>query len=58
MYISGSIKEWEAWTGLRFLRSGQHILEGALTQVSIDREADLGEYIEPNVWVVHRIGKK
>ena len=58
MYISGHIKEWEEWTGLTFFRSGKHIVEGALTPVSIDREADLGEYIEPNVWVVHRIGEE
>jgi len=55
MYIPGTIKEWEEWTGLTFFQTVQYIIEGALTPVNIDREADLGEYIEPNVWVVHEI---
>jgi len=40
---------------MTFFQTGQYIIEGALTLVNIDREADLGEYIEPNVWVVHKI---
>jgi hypothetical protein len=28
---------------------------GALTLVSIDREADVGAYVEPNVWMRHTL---
>jgi len=58
MYIPGTIKEWEAWTGLTFLQSGQFIIDGALNPININIEANIGEYTEPNVWVVYRIGKE
>ena len=54
MYITGSIKEWEEWTGLTFLQSGKYIVEGALNPIMINKDKNLGEYVEPNVWVVHQ----
>lgn len=45
----------EAWTGLRFPESGAYVVPGALTPVTIDREADRGEYVEPNVWMRHAV---
>lgn len=56
MLIEGSVADWEEWAGMRFPDSGDYIVPGALTPVSIDREADLGRYVEPNVWTHHRIG--
>jgi len=53
MRITGTIAEWEQWTGMAFLESGECIVPGALVPVNIDRAADLGVYVEPNVWVVH-----
>ncbi len=53
MRVIGTVAEWEEWTGLRFPRSGEYIVPGALVPVLIDREADRGEYIEPNVWMYH-----
>lgn len=55
MYIKGSIAEWEAWTGLSFQTSGSYIVPGALTPVKADLKKDLAEYIEPNVWVRHKL---
>lgn len=55
MYISGTISEWEQWTNMKFFESGLHIIEGALNPVAINIEKNLGEYIEPNVWVVHKV---
>ena len=55
MYIPGNVKEWEEWTGLTFFQSGQYVVEGALNPITINKEMNLGEYIEPNVWVVHKI---
>lgn len=57
MRITGTISRWEAWTGMTFSSSGQSIIPGALVPVSIDLEADFGEYIEPNVWLVHPFSK-
>jgi hypothetical protein len=54
MRITGTIAEWENWTGLRFPESGPYIVPGALVPVEIDIAANLGTYIEPNVWMHHR----
>jgi hypothetical protein len=55
MTISGTVAEWENWTGLTFPDSGQYVVTGALTPVTIDRDADRGLYVEPNVWMRHRV---
>jgi len=49
--IKGTVKEWEAWTNMKFPESGEYVVEGALCPVVIDREHNLGTYIEPNVWI-------
>ncbi len=36
---------------MKFPESGEYVVEGALCPVSIDRENNLGTYIEPNVWI-------
>lgn len=53
MTIKGTVAEWESWTGMRFPESGPYVVPGALIPVEIDRKADLGTYIEPNVWMHH-----
>ena len=53
MRISGTVAEWESWTGMSFPESGSYEVPGALVPVQIDRERDLGLYIEPNVWMYH-----
>ena len=55
MTITGTVSEWEAWTGMPFPDSGEYVVPGALVPVSIDRELDRGRYVEPNVWVLHRL---
>jgi len=51
--ITGTVAEWESWTGLSFPESGDYVFPEGLATVRIDREADLGSYWEPNVWMVH-----
>ena len=55
MRISGSVGDWESWTGMRFPDSGAYVVPGALVPVEIDRERDEGVYVEPNVWMHHRL---
>lgn len=55
MTIRGSVADWESWTGMAFPETGDYVVAGALEVVSIDREADTGLYVEPNVWVLHRL---
>ncbi|MCD4655464.1 hypothetical protein K8T06_16210 [bacterium] len=55
MIVKGTIAQWQKWTDLYFGSSGNYVVKGALNPVSIDVENDFGEYIEPNVWVVHKL---
>ncbi|HUQ23023.1 MAG TPA: hypothetical protein VM049_08405 [Gaiellaceae bacterium] len=55
MRISGSIGDWESWTGMVFPETGSYVVRGALVPIEIDRERDEGVYVEPNVWMHHRI---
>jgi hypothetical protein len=53
MTIRGSVEEWETWTAMAFPESGDYVVPRAAALVHIDREADIGVYYDPNVWVVH-----
>ncbi|WP_410628478.1 hypothetical protein [Amycolatopsis sp. cmx-8-4] len=53
MTISGSIADWEGWTSLALPSSGEHLIPGGLVPLRVDRDADIGIYQEPNVWIVH-----
>ncbi len=53
MLVTGTIREWESWTDMRFPESGEYVVPGALQPVSMDVERDLGTYEEPNVWMRH-----
>jgi GNAT superfamily N-acetyltransferase len=55
MTIPGTIRQWEEWTGMVFPESGTYVVPGALVPVEIDRERDQGLYVEPNVWMRHRL---
>jgi hypothetical protein len=51
--ISGTVADWEGWTGMAFPETGEYVFPQGLAPLAIDREADTGLYFEPNVWVVH-----
>ena len=55
LVVRGLVAEWEEWTGMAFPDSGEYVVEGALVPVEIDREADRGTYVEPNVWMRHPV---
>ena len=55
MVITGTIAEWRRWTGLGFTASGPTIVPGALSPVHVSLEQDHAVYIEPNLWVHHRL---
>jgi hypothetical protein len=56
MDITGTVAEWESWTQMRFPETGDYVFPAGLATVHIDRERDLGEYWEPNVWLIHGPG--
>jgi hypothetical protein len=51
--ITGTVSEWESWTGLTFPASGDYVFPEGLATVHIDKDADRGSYWEPNVWMIH-----
>jgi hypothetical protein len=51
--IDGTVADWESWVGMPFPESGDYVFPEGLATVHIDREADLGSYWEPNVWMIH-----
>lgn len=53
MIITGRVAEWEEWTGMAFPDTGDYVVPGALAPVAIDRAADIGRYVEPNLWMHH-----
>jgi GNAT superfamily N-acetyltransferase len=55
MVISGTLEEWRTWTGLPFDRPGEVNVPGALVPVLCVPEHDYAVYVEPNVWLRHRL---
>jgi hypothetical protein len=52
--MTGTVTQWQDWTGLTFPDSGQYVIPQGLSLLQIDRETDAGTYVEPNIWVRHR----
>jgi len=42
---------------LKFPQSGKYIIPGALNPMEMDVEKDDGNYVEPNIRVIHLIGQ-
>lgn len=55
MVIPASVEKWEEWTGMKLPSSGSYIMEDGLVPLEVDKEANTGVYIEPNVWMRHTI---
>ncbi|MFJ1736599.1 GNAT family N-acetyltransferase [Streptomyces sp. NPDC088254] len=52
--MTGTVAEWERWTGLALPESGEYVIPDGLSVLRVDVEADAGVYEEPNVWMRHR----
>jgi len=55
MAIAGSLAQWRDWTGLPFDTSGPVTVPEALVPVLCDVEHDYAVYIEPGIWIHHRL---
>jgi hypothetical protein len=53
MQITGSVAEWESWTGMEFPADGRYVFPGGLAPLEV--RDGVGHYWEPNVWMLHRI---
>ena len=50
MRFSGSVSEWQRWTGLALPASGRYVIDGALDLLHVDVDAGRCWLEEPNVW--------
>ncbi len=57
MRITGTIGEWQRWTGMPFPDDGDYTFPGGLAPLTIDHSRDTGSYWEPNVWIAHTLGR-
>ena len=57
MTITGTLRQWESWTGAS-LSAGSNVVDGGLVPVLASIEQDLGVYVEPNVWFEHPVGSQ
>ncbi|WP_394620918.1 Long-chain-fatty-acid--CoA ligase [Lentzea sp. JNUCC 0626] len=55
MVVTGTVAEWERWTGTAFPQSGRYVVAGGLDLLRIDRERDQGVYEETNLWMRHPV---
>jgi hypothetical protein len=53
--VTGTVAEWEEWTSMLFPETGDYIVPGALTPITIQCEKNEGRHAEPNVWLLHRM---
>lgn len=53
MEFTAPVRDWEEWTGMRFLRDGRFVFPAGLAPLTVtDR---VGRYWEPNVWMQHDV---
>jgi len=51
MSITGDVSFWEKILNQKLVRSGEYLLAGALSPITINLESDSGAYIEANIWI-------
>jgi hypothetical protein len=52
--MTGTVGEWEEWSGIALPSSGDYVIPKGLSVLHVDHAADLGTYVEPNIWMRHR----
>ena len=55
LVVTGTVSEWEEWTGMVFPENGPYVVPGALQPVEMDLERVEGRYEDPNVWMRHPV---
>lgn len=52
--FTGSVAQWQDWSGLLLPASGTYVIPDALAPLQLDVQADRGTCTEPGIWVRHR----
>jgi len=53
MEIKWPVADWERWTGVEFRSDGSYVFPGGLAPLTVTD--GVGEYWEPNVWMLHDV---
>jgi len=53
--VAGTKKDWECWTGLKFLSAGDYVIPGGLNTVRFEPREKLMIYEQENVWAIHNL---
>ncbi len=53
LQITASVQDWQRWTGMEFPEDGEYVFPGGLAPLTV--YGDVGEYYEPNVWMLHEV---
>jgi len=51
--MTGTVQEWEQWVGMALPATGEYVIPHGMSVLSIDTAANVGTYVEPNIWVQH-----
>jgi len=49
--VTGTVEQWEEWTGMNFPESGVYVIKGASQPLQIDLSHNIGVYNDPPVWM-------
>ncbi|NUR06020.1 MAG: hypothetical protein HOQ22_12985 [Nocardioidaceae bacterium] len=55
MVVRGTVAEWEGWADMPLPVTGTYVVPDALNPLDVDRDADVAEYVEENLWVQHHL---
>jgi GNAT superfamily N-acetyltransferase len=58
MTVIDTLERWRKWTGLPFDQNGSVLVPEALVPVHCDLANDRAVYIEPNIWIRHRLSER
>lgn len=53
--FTGTVEDWQEWTGMIFPETGRYIIDGALSPLEIDISKDIGNLVEDNIWIKYDI---
>lgn len=57
MVVTGTVAEWEGWLGTTLPGSGAYVIDGGLSPLQVDRAADVGRYVEANIWLRYPVSR-
>ena len=52
--MTGTVADWQGWVGMPLPATGQYVIPDGMSVLSIDATANMGTYVEPNIWVQHK----